>query len=696
MVVHFKKAATVDEAGYYSGLLAGAFMGARAFTAFAWGDLSDRIGRKPVLVIGISAMAAFQLMFGLSTSFEMALAARLLLGAFNGIVGTAKTAAAELVHSSQQAKAMSFLSGWSVIGQIIGPSVGGLLSEPRSSYPDVDFGPVLGPLLERFPFLLPNLVAVVLSMASLLGVVCFLPETLERQDGGGGIWICGGRCGVGGGVGHGAAQVVCAGGGGDVEGAHRVGGNGCSGGGGGVGGGNSGVIGSDDNVDGDGGSEVGYREEEDNDELPLTVAYRGTARRELNTDDGDSTGGADGAASGDDSTTMASIADRTSTYDSTTMASIADRTPTYRATVRMTRTKRAKVKTKTKRRGGYMAVVPVEREEDGGEGGDGGGVGGGGDSTIDNNAIAAKRTGIRARENSADGGLQQDEISEHSLRRRRGDRQGCCSRVCRAATNSKLGGICADRVVMKVIALYVCYGLQSMWFSDIFPLWCMASLHVGGFGLGPVSIGATISVAAVSLFLYQLCVFPRIAKRVKLTNFLLCAEGSLVVFFFVAPFASNVVGLTEWHGAPLHGGNGEVKNASSMSTSSSSNVSSNATIDHAGPPMAILATVTILRTIQIILSASGFTVCNVLTNTAASPSSRGAVNGLAMALASIAKAIGPVIGSESFAWSVNSGLSAPFDYHFSFWGLSVWASFVALFAFCTIPRHLNDQSRNKR
>ena len=249
---------------------------------------------------------------------------------------------------------------------------------------------------------------------------------------------------------------------------------------------------------------------------------------------------------------------------------------------------------------------------------------------------------------------------------------------------------------MKVIALYVCYGLQSMWFSDIFPLWCMASLHVGGFGLGPVSIGATISVAAVSLFLYQLCVFPRIAKRVKLTNILLCAEGSLVVFFFVAPFASKVVGLTEWRGAPLHGGNGEVANASSMSTNSSSNVSSNATIDHSGPPMAILATVTILRTIQIILSASGFTVCNVLTNTAASPSSRGAVNGLAMALASIAKAIGPVVGSESFAWSVNSGLSAPFDYHFSFWGLSVLASFITLFAFCTIPRHLNDQSRNKR
>ena len=52
-----------------------------------WGGLSDRIGRKPVLLMGCFGTVASLLIVGFSTSFWMALVGRLLGGALNGNIG---------------------------------------------------------------------------------------------------------------------------------------------------------------------------------------------------------------------------------------------------------------------------------------------------------------------------------------------------------------------------------------------------------------------------------------------------------------------------------------------------------------------------------------------------------------------------------------------------------------------------------
>ena len=123
----------------------------RSSTSLFWGIVTDIIGRKPVIIIGCLAMIVFQIMFGLAQSFEVALASRILLGIFNGLVATSKTVASELVprHRREwQAKSMSWVSAGVSVATLVGPSVGGWLSSPAEQYPGSVFD---GDFLKTFP-----------------------------------------------------------------------------------------------------------------------------------------------------------------------------------------------------------------------------------------------------------------------------------------------------------------------------------------------------------------------------------------------------------------------------------------------------------------------------------------------------------------------------------------------------------------
>lgn len=67
-------------ASFYAGIFISAFALAESLTAFFWGGLSDRIGRKPVLLIGCGGTLISLLIVGFSTNFWAALAGRALGG----------------------------------------------------------------------------------------------------------------------------------------------------------------------------------------------------------------------------------------------------------------------------------------------------------------------------------------------------------------------------------------------------------------------------------------------------------------------------------------------------------------------------------------------------------------------------------------------------------------------------------------
>jgi MFS family permease len=66
---------SVDEenAGTYAGLIASAFMFGRSITSYGWGQIADVYGRTFVLLASLMLSLVFSILFGLSTSFPLAL-----------------------------------------------------------------------------------------------------------------------------------------------------------------------------------------------------------------------------------------------------------------------------------------------------------------------------------------------------------------------------------------------------------------------------------------------------------------------------------------------------------------------------------------------------------------------------------------------------------------------------------------------
>lgn len=78
-------------------------------TVLHWSRLSDRIGRKPVLCIGLAGITVSMLLVGLSRSFWVLVLSRMLCGALNGNTGVAKSATGELTDSTNVAQAFALM-----------------------------------------------------------------------------------------------------------------------------------------------------------------------------------------------------------------------------------------------------------------------------------------------------------------------------------------------------------------------------------------------------------------------------------------------------------------------------------------------------------------------------------------------------------------------------------------------------------
>jgi MFS family permease len=76
-----------SDAAFYAGILIAAFSLAEALTGILWGTVSDRIGRKPVLILGNAGTLLSLLILGFAQNFWVALAGRILGGLLNGNIG---------------------------------------------------------------------------------------------------------------------------------------------------------------------------------------------------------------------------------------------------------------------------------------------------------------------------------------------------------------------------------------------------------------------------------------------------------------------------------------------------------------------------------------------------------------------------------------------------------------------------------
>uniref|UniRef100_A0A0E0MC63 Major facilitator superfamily (MFS) profile domain-containing protein n=1 Tax=Oryza punctata TaxID=4537 RepID=A0A0E0MC63_ORYPU len=177
MIRDLHVAKRTEDIGFYAGFVGASFMFGRCLTSTVWGIAADRIGRKPVVVFGIFAVVIFNTLFGLSFTYWMAIATRFLLGALNGLLGPIKAYAIEVCRPEHEALALSLVSTAWGIGLIIGPAIGGYLSQPAEKFPNV-FSP--DSLFARFPYFLPCLCISVFAAVVLIGCI-WMPETLHKH-----------------------------------------------------------------------------------------------------------------------------------------------------------------------------------------------------------------------------------------------------------------------------------------------------------------------------------------------------------------------------------------------------------------------------------------------------------------------------------------------------------------------------------
>ncbi|KAI8372533.1 major facilitator superfamily domain-containing protein [Choanephora cucurbitarum] len=172
--------------GYYTGLITACFAISQLLTGIPWGMLSDRIGRKPVILQGLVGSITSILLFGLSRSYVWALLSRSLCGLLNGNGGVIKSIVSELTIDHlphKRAEAFSLITVVHGIGYILGPIIGGFLSYPVSQYPKV-FGNrgALTDFLSHYPYFFPTFIAALICAIAFIACFFFLEETLLNKQ----------------------------------------------------------------------------------------------------------------------------------------------------------------------------------------------------------------------------------------------------------------------------------------------------------------------------------------------------------------------------------------------------------------------------------------------------------------------------------------------------------------------------------
>ncbi|HET6837444.1 MAG TPA: MFS transporter [Gemmatimonadales bacterium] len=106
------------------GQLIAAFSIAQLVAAPLWGRMSDRYGRRPALLIGLSASAMAYVVFGFASSVWLLFLSRLVQGAGGGTTGVAQAYVADTIEPADRARALGWLSAATSAGVMVGPAIG--------------------------------------------------------------------------------------------------------------------------------------------------------------------------------------------------------------------------------------------------------------------------------------------------------------------------------------------------------------------------------------------------------------------------------------------------------------------------------------------------------------------------------------------------------------------------------------------
>jgi len=211
-------------------------------------------------------------------------------------------------------------------------------------------------------------------------------------------------------------------------------------------------------------------------------------------------------------------------------------------------------------------------------------------------------------------------------------------------------GMVRDPMCQLFLGLYCFISLISITMQEVSSLLVMTPQEFGGLGGESADIGSVFSIVGIFCLTFQMFAGPRVVKSIGLVRtfqFGLCGSAAAIL---LTPFVPQVI--------PFSGGFWDRWRL--------------------GVFVAVLA----IRSCSEYLT---FSVIFVLINNSVPADCRGRINGIAMTIASVFKALGPSVGTVIFAWSLHVEGVFLLDAHFVFLLFAMVTAAVAVFAAGRIP-----------
>jgi len=165
------------------GLLYSVYSLAQLIFSPMWGSYSDRIGRRPVMIISTLGSVIAYIIFGLAGSLWVLFLSRIVAGIMGGNVSTAQAYVADITTEENRSKGMGMIGAAFGIGFVIGPALAtGLISHAFHQFVAHHGLPAFGHWMNRNKYAMPGFFAAFLSFCSNMFVVFKLPETVDTSN----------------------------------------------------------------------------------------------------------------------------------------------------------------------------------------------------------------------------------------------------------------------------------------------------------------------------------------------------------------------------------------------------------------------------------------------------------------------------------------------------------------------------------
>jgi MFS family permease len=162
--------------GLITALIIAAYTVAQLLSAPLWGKFSDRVGRRPTLIIALSAAGIAYLIFGFADSLILLFLSRVVQGAGGGTVGVIQAYVADTTEPKDRARALGWLSATTNLGVALGPVLGSfaIVLGRRDLMP--------GPVTLELGHAAPGVLAAALCLINIIFAAKYLTESRDASE----------------------------------------------------------------------------------------------------------------------------------------------------------------------------------------------------------------------------------------------------------------------------------------------------------------------------------------------------------------------------------------------------------------------------------------------------------------------------------------------------------------------------------